>query len=429
MKHLATQWIRTLAIGVVLAGLMATPGPAQEIGGVKLEKWSTSPSNINQADITGILDNGTLFVDGVNAGWGQARGPACTQLRQALGKSDMIGRGVTLYNIDCRPAPAGSLQVRRVGDEIRIDYLLRGNTVQFTSTTPTLLGKYADPRVSVDFDLALAARIKIPSLTQPLVVESAVVQVQNSRVDSQNFPADVLKALAQVFAFFGGRDFKALAEAELNKQQINLAQFINPRLGPINQLLQQLGQQGFSVLKSQSDLGARKLVLRAEPPSTLVKVTASGPVKVRIGNALVYDPNGWPAGSQFDGIGQNFSKQLLSDVQMVPIQVEIMNIQNVYIPPPKPGQKSSVPTDEAPRQLPKQQYGSTTLASGVRTLDLVYNRRTRQISGSVTGTGGTPINIPSSGPVVPAIVLTIGDDQAQTNLPNIPQRVARRPGL
>src|SRR5215510_7656201 len=174
MKHVATQWIRTLAIGVVLAGLMATPGPAQDIDGVKLEKWSTSPSNVNQADITGILDNGTLFVDGVNAGWRQARGPACTQLRQALGKSDMIGRGVTLYNIDCRPAPAGSLQVRRMGDEIRIDYLLRGNTVQFTSTTPTLLGKYADPRVSVDFDLALAARIKIPSLTQPLVVESAV---------------------------------------------------------------------------------------------------------------------------------------------------------------------------------------------------------------------------------------------------------------
>ncbi len=210
--------------------------------------------------VLGQAANGTItqlantllpaIAQAANTAWQQDLRPMLPGLLQReLGKGDRFADGFTLYDIDVRLAtgnPVQTIQRNSAGDLV-VHVVSGRNTIVATSTQPSFLGSYADPRFSLDFGLSFDFLIDIPPVTAP-VGGSRLVDLRfvAPHLDSQNFAGDLLLALAEIITFLAGTDVDALLDAEI---RANLgAQQVNTALAPLNAVLQQYLDAGYRYL-------------------------------------------------------------------------------------------------------------------------------------------------------------------------------------
>ncbi len=107
--------------------------------------------------------------------------------------------------------------IQRNADGDLVVHVVTGrNTIVATSTQPTFLGSYADPRFSLDFALTFDFVIDIPPVTAPVggsrVVELRIIA---PHLDSQNFAGDVLLVVGKIITFLAGTDVDSLLDAQI----------------------------------------------------------------------------------------------------------------------------------------------------------------------------------------------------------------------
>ncbi len=180
-----------------------------------VQRWSPVNPTAQSNDI--VLDRPGLMSDALNGGWAAARKPVCDALKAEAGQPDRLGKGLTLYNMDCAMAQAGSLAVTGVnGNVVTMAYTLPGNMFKATSTQPSVAGSYADPCVFFYYDLSAKTTLHLDTLA----VDSFTVAIQNvTRPDSCNTAGDIARFAATTLRYFGGPDFLAIAQRSIERTQ------------------------------------------------------------------------------------------------------------------------------------------------------------------------------------------------------------------
>jgi len=224
--------------------LLASAIEAHAATGARVFLQAWNPLMIDQAAPITLLDHPTLVSDSLQEAWAQVRPKICEQLRLKMGIGG-AARGETLYDITCLLDEQVVLAVAPAGlNNLRATLTISGY-VEATSTTPDVvnvlgvsvgLGDYADPRFSValtaKFDLMLAVQ---PNRNQTLRVSKAQFTLNNATLDSHNFTGDMLKYIVtDLVPFFGGPDYKSMAESAINAISFNLVNDIDAALAPVN---------------------------------------------------------------------------------------------------------------------------------------------------------------------------------------------------
>jgi hypothetical protein len=199
----------------------------------------------------------TYFPDLIRGAARQAWTEYRTRLRQLLlaelGKGDLISPGVTLYDIVLNVAEDVDLTVDRDDAGDLVVHLVTGTTyLEATSTTPTDLGAWADPRFSFAFGLDLTYRIDLPPTTQPLHATGfESIHVLSPVLDSHGFVADVVFMVNDIVDWFTGTDYVALLERFI--ASTDFAPYVNDALTPLNDELNRLAAEGFWFLEAVVD--------------------------------------------------------------------------------------------------------------------------------------------------------------------------------
>lgn len=228
--------LHTLLRPLVGAGLVLAMQPAAlaAVGArVLVQVWN--PLTPKQQSVQVLLDDPSLVTDQIQKAWSDARPKICASLLGVMGKGGFAA-GQTLYDLKCLLDPSADFTVANSGPGALVVSLAVGGAVEATSTTPTALGSYADPR----FSLALRGHLKLalsvqPNPAQTLRVDSATFTLSDAAIDSHNFTGDVLKFVADdLLPFFGGPQFRKLAEGAIDATKIDTAGRFNTALAPIN---------------------------------------------------------------------------------------------------------------------------------------------------------------------------------------------------
>ncbi len=201
-----------------------------------LQGWD--PLNPKAVRNSTLFDHPTLVSDSLQDGWTQARPKICEQLRLKMGLGGAAG-GQTLRDITCLLDEQVVLEVTPAGQNaLRARFAVSGY-VEATSTTPTPVGAYGDPRFSIaltaKLDLILAVQ---PSREQTLRVSKAQFTLDNATLDSQGFNGDLLLFVVDdMVPFFGGPNYKNMAENAINAVSVEFAGDFNAALAPVNEKL------------------------------------------------------------------------------------------------------------------------------------------------------------------------------------------------
>ncbi len=233
------RWLTSVICMCLLIGVSA----AQAATGARVLLQAWNPLTPDQPNVITLLDHPSLVSDSIQDAWTQVRPKICTQLGLKMGLGG-AARGETLYDIACLLDEQLLFDVSPAGSNALRATLVVSGYVEATSTTPDVafgvgLGDYADPRFSV----ALTARLELILAVQPnrdrtLRVSKAQFTLNNATLDSHNFSGDMLKFVAgDLVPFFGGPDYKRMAEDAVNEISANLANDFNATLDPVNELL------------------------------------------------------------------------------------------------------------------------------------------------------------------------------------------------
>lgn len=228
---------------MVLSLLALLPAAHAAVGTrVLVQVWS--PLTPKQQSVQVLVNDASLVSDQVQKAWTEARPRICAALLGAMGKGKAAG-GQTLYDLKCLLDERPAFSVTSASANTLAASLAIGGTVEATSTTPTALGSYADPR----FSLAIKAHLQMalavqPNLDQTLRVDTAKFSLSDATIDSHNFSGDVLKFVADdLLPFFGGPQFRQLAEGAINAVEVDTRGYFNAALAPINAKLR--GPSGY----------------------------------------------------------------------------------------------------------------------------------------------------------------------------------------
>jgi hypothetical protein len=223
---------RLLACMVLV--LAAHPTAHAAVGArVLVQVWS--PLTPKQQSVQVVVNDASAVSDQVQKAWTEARPRVCAALLGAMGKGKAAG-GQTLYDLKCLLDERPALSVTSASAKALAASLAIGGYVEATSTTPTALGSYADPR----FSLAIKAHLQLtlsvqPNPDQTLRVNAAKFSLSDATIDSHNFSGDVLKFIADdLLPFFGGPQFRQLAEGAINAVEVDTRGSFNAALVPIN---------------------------------------------------------------------------------------------------------------------------------------------------------------------------------------------------
>jgi len=210
--------VLTIAAVVVLTQALALPVKAST--GLQLLVQSWDPHNPSSQAFQSVFDDPTFFDTTLGQAWTLARSPICSSITAQLGQKDLLGKGFTLYDIDCTMGTTGTFQIHNVTNGvISAEFDVTGNSLEATSTQNTVCGSECDPRFSLTYDLNLAVKFTVI----PLQVSSATVTLSNATLDSKNAAGDVLKAIDSFFNFgFIGKAEKAIDTTQkLDPSSIN----------------------------------------------------------------------------------------------------------------------------------------------------------------------------------------------------------------
>jgi hypothetical protein len=181
--------------------------------------------------------------------WDELRPQLKTTLTTKLGKGDLIGDGYTLYDIDIQLS-ADVLQstVQRTPEgDLAVNVVIGRSVVIATSTTPTVLGSWADPRFSVDFGISLRYLIDIPPVAAPMSVTGFEdLRITGPHADSQNLPGDVVFLVVKAVEVVTGLSLDGTLAALLS--QVDLAGTANSSLGALNAAVDKLAADGYRYL-------------------------------------------------------------------------------------------------------------------------------------------------------------------------------------
>jgi hypothetical protein len=224
---------RTLAAALA-ATTLALPGLASDVGlQVAVEQWN--PATPDQASMKVLFDSPSMVSFQVTQAWNQQRDQVCQEITATMTKKDAFAKGVSAYNVNCAMADLSEFHAAGTGaNQGRFTFKLVGNTLDFTSTTPTVLGSYADPRFKTSYDLLVTIDAVMQSASPILKITKATGQIQNPHVAPGNFAADILKAVSG-FVVQGGLD--GVVAKSVSGQKMNLTGRINGSLGTANALL------------------------------------------------------------------------------------------------------------------------------------------------------------------------------------------------
>lgn len=189
-------------------------------------------------------DQGTLLDDLTASTWAKVTSQV-TQLIQGL-RGRELAKGISLYDIDVRIAQDWTRTVQRRGAGSLALTIVSGRcTIIATSTTPTVLGKYADPRFSVDFGVMVTVVLAVPPALAPLRVTAVEdLRILLQRIDSQNLPGDIVMAVTRTAAAMANLSIEGTAQRMLDG--LDLPGQATAQLGPINAQLASLAADGYA---------------------------------------------------------------------------------------------------------------------------------------------------------------------------------------
>jgi len=180
-------WDKTVEVYVDVAN------PQGVDGGLKVVK-----SSIDGMQDT-LFDRGDFFSAAFNNAWAAARGPLCDAIKSQAGGADALKPGYTLHpDMVCKLAPSGVLfldDASGTTGAVDVTFDVPHNYFEATTTQPSKLGSYADPRFSFTFEIALHMRLD-PIHMQVLNLDYAVINA--SKPDSHNVAADVMNLVGPI---------------------------------------------------------------------------------------------------------------------------------------------------------------------------------------------------------------------------------------
>ncbi|MEO6967323.1 MAG: hypothetical protein ABI132_02550 [Rhodanobacteraceae bacterium] len=148
-----------------------------------------------------LFSNDRFFLDAFNRAWSLARGPLCDAIKSQAGGADALGPGYTLHpDMFCKLAPSGLLfldDASGASGAVDVTFDVPHNYFEATTTQPSVLGSYADPRFSFTFEIALHMRLD-PVNLKVQSVDYAVINA--SKPDSHNAAADVMNIVGPIVA-------------------------------------------------------------------------------------------------------------------------------------------------------------------------------------------------------------------------------------
>jgi hypothetical protein len=232
-------------------------------GGVTLLTQTFDPTHPTQSIVKPVFGDPQLMSQVIGAAWQASRATIDDQIIAQLGKSDSVAKGVTPYDIVSRVGASGDLSVQTGsysgGSTVNLRYLVHGNSVEFTCTQPTVLGKWADPRFSLDYDLELTMAMNLADASGAVRMTSVTARILNPKIDSHGIIADTIFVANDVSKFFKGPNFIQAAQNAINGKTFDFTAPLNKGLAPFNALLAKYGGQGFSLVNSVVDAAQKVL--------------------------------------------------------------------------------------------------------------------------------------------------------------------------
>lgn len=261
-------------------------GPVRADVGLLAVAQHWDPHRPDQTDKVTLVDDPSAISDGLQRVWAQVSPLMCETLKAQMGLGG-AAHGQTLRNITCLLDDRVTFTLTQVNATTLRATALASGYVEATTTTPDIalgvgLDKATDPRFSLaltaKFDLTFAVQ---PNREQTLRVSKAMFTLNNATLDSHGVTGDILKFLAtDLSPFFGGPDYKQLAENAINAVSADVANQFNAGLAGIN------GQ-----LAGPSDLVRSELLVR----SNQLRIAFAPPLAVprtdgRMSGLLRWDP-------------------------------------------------------------------------------------------------------------------------------------------
>lgn len=209
---------------------------------VLIQTWD--PRNPDAQNVRVSYDSSSAVSDVVTNAWNQVRDVVCGPLKQHMGGPDLLIKGVTLYDMDCKLPPRAELITTQQGGRV-LKLVYRAKAVAFaaTSTTPGFapgIGTYstADPRFSVSFDLDFELGLSVRGNGGAVRVYPVRIVASNARMDSLNAPDNILKWFnAHLLPLITGKSFPSHVETALNGINLHFANRANAELVPLNNTL------------------------------------------------------------------------------------------------------------------------------------------------------------------------------------------------
>jgi hypothetical protein len=193
---------------VLVALALSTPALADDVGlRVMVQPWTPWADDDTAYR---VVDDPTLISGALHDGWADQAQTIHDQLVALLGQGDLIASGVTMSGIDLR-VPEPTLSVSSLGGgagaaPLDLVWTLRFDDVHVAAelTTPTVLGSWADPRVSLDFDLTVTVPVGVGTdvaapFTTTASADQQLLVISDVRVDSENLVADIALAVTRLF--------------------------------------------------------------------------------------------------------------------------------------------------------------------------------------------------------------------------------------
>ena len=231
----------TLLVTALLAVFLSTataPAFAQGFsGGVVVQGETFDPYHPNTPPKYNTLyTNAGVITSTLQRAWHQKSDDICTSIQGFLGKQDALGKGYSPYNIACSMGDASRMGISAspISDGIHLTLIIPGNSLQFTTTQPSVCGKECDPTFSVTYELSVGLDVH-GSGTQ-ITVANVGAKIQHPNVQAQNLPADVIQALV-------GQQFMDNTVAKINYHGAELTNLVNSNLGVLNALIGGFAQQ------------------------------------------------------------------------------------------------------------------------------------------------------------------------------------------
>lgn len=292
MKHIPLVTLLAAFFAVLMAPMPAAraqnylPYP----GGTTIFTRDFDPRNPGQSVLKPVFGDPNLLRQVINTAWQASRASIADQIIAQMGRANSVASGITPYNIVCTMGQPGDLSVSpgsyANGSSLEMKYLVSGNWIEFDTTQPTALGKWADPRFSCTYDLTLTLSLKFGDAPGPLRITGVKAQVSNSKLDSHGLIADLVFVGNAVTKLFGV-DFIKKAQSAIDGKNFDFTDKLNQGLAPFNALLSQYGSLANSVLSAPEAALPGGLSPRSVPgmtpqgPQLLLFIDSDGKIPTR----------------------------------------------------------------------------------------------------------------------------------------------------